>query len=239
MSDIFLSVVLPCRDQKDHIEAVVKSYAGPLEAIGRSFEVVVVPNACRDRTPEIVRSIAAGDPRIRVAENLAGGWGLSVLTGLAVARGSVLCYTNSARTDPAQVPALLELYLANEPCLAKVTREQRSAPLREVGSWLFNAEGRLLFGTHVADVNGTPKMLPRAAYERLGLFSEGDLLDLELVVKARRLGLTIVELPVRGFRRHGGRSSTNFRSAWRMYAGALRLKKALSGFPERGARVVA
>jgi len=239
MSEVFLSVVVPCRDQEDHIEAVLRSYAAPLEKTGRSFELVVVPNACRDRTPEIVRALAAGDRRIRIAENPAGGWGLSVLTGLAAARGSVLCYTNSARTDPAHVPALLGLYVANEPCLAKVSREQRSAPLREVGSWLFNVEGRLLFGTHVADVNGTPKILSRAAYEKLGLFSEGDLLDLELVVKARRLGLPIVELPVQGFRRHGGRSRTNLRSAWRMYAGALRLKKALSRFPEGDARVVA
>jgi len=134
---------------------------------------------------------------------------------------------------------LLARYLENAPCLAKVRREHRSAPLRELGSWLFNMEGRLLFGTAVADVNGTPKMFPRPTYESLGLFSGGDLLDLELVVKVRRLGMPIVELPVRGFSRHGGRSSTNLRSAWRMYTGALRLKKALSGFPEHGMRMIA
>ena len=66
MSDVFLSVVLPCRDQEDHIEAVLKSYAAPLESTGRRFELVVVPNACRDRTPEVVSRLAAADERIRV-----------------------------------------------------------------------------------------------------------------------------------------------------------------------------
>jgi glycosyltransferase involved in cell wall biosynthesis len=239
MSEVFLSVVLPCRDQEDHIEAVLESYARPLEATGRSFELVVVPNACRDRTPEIVQRRAAADPRIRVQDNPRGGWGLSVLTGLAAARGSVLCYTNSARTDPAHVVALLDLYLREAPCLAKVRREERAAPLREAGSFVFNVEGRLLFGIRGGDVNGTPKILGRDLYQKLELFSEGDLLDMELLAKVRRLGVAVVELPVPGFRRHGGRSSTNLRSAWGMYAGALRLRRALAHFRPSPARPLA
>jgi glycosyltransferase involved in cell wall biosynthesis len=225
MSEVFLSVVLPCRNQEDHIADVVRSYASPLERTGRAYELVVVPNACTDRTEAIVRSLAESDPRIRVALNPRGGWGLSVLTGLAAARGSVLCYTNSARTDPEHVVAVLGLYEKSAPCLAKARREQRGAPLREMGSWLFNLEGRLLFGIEARDVNGTPKVFSRELYRELALFSEGDLLDLELMAKVSRRRLPVVELAVRGFRRHGGRSSTGFKTAWGLYAGALKLRK--------------
>jgi dolichol-phosphate mannosyltransferase len=227
MSAPRFSVVLPCRNQADHIAGVLASYAGPLS--GRDYELVVVPNACADRTPEIVRAAAAADPRIRVIENPRGGWGLSVLTGLAAARGAILCYTNSARTDPAHVAAVLDLCAAGDPRLVKVRREKRGAPLREAGSWLFNLEGRLLFGLRVRDVNGTPKAFPRALYEDARLFSEGDLLDLELLAKLTRRGVPIVEVPVEGFRRHGGRSSTNLRTAFGLYAGALALRRALAG----------
>jgi glycosyltransferase involved in cell wall biosynthesis len=225
MSGVFLSVVLPCRNQEDHIADVLRSYAGPLQRAGRAYELVAVPNACTDRTEEIVRSLAEGDPRIRVVVNPRGGWGLSVLTGLAAARGSVLCYTNSARTDPEHVVAVLDLYEKGAPCLAKARRERRGAPLREIGSWLFNLEGRLLFGIGARDVNGTPKVFSRALYEDLRLFSEGDLLDLELMAKVSRRRLPILELPVQGFRRHGGRSSTGLRTAWGLYAGALKLRR--------------
>jgi glycosyltransferase involved in cell wall biosynthesis len=229
MSDVFLSVVLPCRNQEDHIGAVLRSYAAPLARSGRTYELVVVPNACTDRTAEVVRAVAAEDPRVRVVENPRGGWGLSVLTGLAAARGAMLCYTNSARTDPEHVTAVLDLCLGHAPCLAKARRESRGAPLREAGSWLFNLEGRLLFGIRARDVNGTPKVFPRDVYQGLDLFSEGDLLDLELMAKVSRRGLPIVELPVRGFRRHGGRSSTGLKTALGLYTGALRLKRMLAG----------
>ncbi len=226
MSAALLSVVLPCRNQEDHIAEVLRSYAAPLA--GRPYELVVVPNACTDRTPARVREAAAADPAIRVVENPRGGWGLSVLTGLAAARGSILCYTNSARTDPAHVAAVADLAVAHAPCIAKVRREQRGAPLREAGSWLYNLEGRLLFGLAARDVNGTPKAFPREVYASLGLFSEGDLLDLELLAKAQRRGIRIVELPVAGFRRHGGKSSTNLKTAFGLYTGALKLKRALA-----------
>ena len=144
-------------------------------------------------------------------------------SGLAAARGSVLCYTNSARTDPAHIPALLHVYEAHAPCVAKVRRVERAAPLRNAGSWLYNLEGRVLFGVRAGDVNGTPKILSRDLYAALDLRSPDDLLDLELMAKVTRRGIRVVELPVKGFRRHGGRSSTSLRSAWRMYLGALKL----------------
>ena len=225
MSDVFLSVVLPCRNQEDHIADVVRRYAAPLQRTQRAYELVVVPNACTDGTEAVVRSLADDDPRIRVVVNPRGGWGLSVLTGLGAARGPVLCYTNSARTDPEHVVAVLDLYLRSAPCLAKARREQRGAPLREAGSWLFNLEGRLLFGIRARDVNGTPKVFSRDLYRELALFSEGDLLDLELMAKVSRRGLPVVELPVRGFHRHGGRSSTGLKTAWGLYTGALKLRK--------------
>lgn len=233
---IDLSVILPCRNQEDHIGPVLRAYAGPLDTTGLRYELVVVPNACVDRTAAVVREVAAADPRVVVVEIPLGGWGRSVLEGLAVAKGDFLCYTNSARTDPHDIPRLLELFQAHAPCVAKVRREQRGVVLREVGSWLYNLEGRLLYGFGARDVNGTPKILGRETYERLLLSSRDDLLDLELMVKASRLGLPIVELAVPGFKRRGGRSSTNLRSAWRMYSGAVKLRRVLGPFPGSGGK---
>jgi glycosyltransferase involved in cell wall biosynthesis len=224
----YFSLVLPCRNQEDHIREVLQRYAAPLASTGLEYELIVVPNASHDGTAEVVRELARHDPRIRVQENPAGGWGLSVLTGLRVARGDVLGYTNSARTDPARVPQLLELYRQHAPCVAKVRRIKRHAPLREMGSLLYNLEGRLLFGLNITDVNGTPKIFSRVFFEQAQLTSTGDLLDLELAAQARRLGVAIVELPIAGFKRHGGRSSTTFASAWNMYAGAWKLRGALA-----------
>ena len=221
----WLSVVLPCRNQADHIGAILPQYLDSLERFGRSFELVAVPNACQDQTAEVVRRLASLDGRIRMVENAQGGWGLSVRTGLEAATGQVLCYTNSARTDPASLPEFLERFLQNPGGIVKARRFHRQAPTRALGSMLYNFEGRLLFGIASGDVNGTPKLFGRDFYRSIALRADGDLLDLELMAWARRLRTPIVELPVEGFRRHGGKSSTTLRSAWNMYAGAVALRR--------------
>ncbi|MFA6317114.1 MAG: glycosyltransferase [Elusimicrobiota bacterium] len=221
---VFFSVVLPCRNQADHIGGVLEKYIPPLDATGRAWELIVVPNACTDSTVEAADAVAARRREVRVLENPAGGWGRSVLMGLRAAVGEVLCYANSARTDPALLPGLLRLYEAHAPCVAKVVRCRRGAPLREAGSWLYNLEAHLLFGVEAPDINGTPKLFPRSFFEQASLESSGDLLDLELMVKAAALGLQVAELPVEGFSRHGGKSSTNLRTAWGLYGGALRMR---------------
>jgi glycosyltransferase involved in cell wall biosynthesis len=227
LSEPLLSVVLPCRNQADHIARVLDSYAAPLQSLDSGYELVVVPNACDDATPEIVDGLARVDPHIRAVPIRLAGWGRAVRTGLDAARGQWLCFTNSARTDPRHLAPLLALARARGEVVAKVRRRRRRAPVRELGSWLYNLEARLLFGIGVHDVNGTPKILPRSLHGRLALESVGDLLDLELLAKAHRLKVGVLEMPVEGFPRHGGRSSTGLGSAWRMYAGAFTLRRGL------------
>jgi hypothetical protein len=218
-----LSIVLPCRNQADHIGEVLPQYIAPLESLGMPFEIIAVPNASTDSTQQVVEQLALADGRIRVVANPQGGWGRSVRMGLDAARGSVLAYTNSARTNPVCFPDYVRLYAQHVPCLVKARRELRKSPLRELGSMLYNLEGHLLFGIRAQDVNGTPKVFSRELYCAGHLGESGDLLDMELMAQVVRRRIPIVEVPVQGFQRHGGKSSTTLKSAWKMYAGAVRL----------------
>jgi glycosyltransferase involved in cell wall biosynthesis len=227
--DRMISLILPCRNQADHIGALLTRYLHTLEAFGQPFELVVVPNKCSDATLTIVEDLAERDGRLRCVPNPLGGWGRSVRVGLEAARGSILAYTNAARTEPESLPSFLKLFADNPGTLVKARREQRNAPLREIGSFLYNAEAKLLFRLDCDDVNGTPKIFGADFYRDSNLTADGDLLDLELMSRAKQRGLAIREIPVAGFKRHGGKSSTTFKSAWAMYMGAVRLRFQASG----------
>jgi glycosyltransferase involved in cell wall biosynthesis len=218
-----LSVILPFRNQADHLGALVRRYLAEFRPYSWSFELVLVPNACTDASVRICRELEDADPRVRVVENPRGGWGLSVRTGLSLARGRFLCYTNSARTEPAQIPELFGRLRGRTSTLIKIVRRGRRNFLREFGSFLYNLECRALFRLGCRDVNGTPKIFPRELLDLIPLASDGDLLDVELLAGSRRRGWRILEVPVEGWKRHGGKSSTSFKSAGRMYAGALNL----------------
>jgi hypothetical protein len=218
-----LSLILPCRNQADHIGELLPRFVRALEATGLEFEVIAVPNNSRDRTQAIVENMAAREPRLRVVSSDLGGWGRAVRLGLDAARGTILAYTNAARTEPNSLPEFVSLFQKAPTTLVKARRVHRQAPMRELGSLLYNFEARVLFGIG-GDVNGTPKVFGADFYRQLPLTATGDLLDLELMSHARRRGLAIREIPVEGFKRHGGKSTTTLKSAWNMYFGALRLR---------------
>ena len=218
----FLSIILPVYFQEDHIGGILDRYLSAVESLNHRFEIITVVNGTTDRSLEICTEFMRKDDRIVALDEKDGGWGLAVRAGLEAARGEVLCYTNSARTDPHNLVALLALGIARPQSVFKASRRLRYPLARRLGSVLFNFQCRSLFDLAVWDINGTPKVLSREAMEDLDLQESGDLIDLELVVKCRTRGWQIIDVPIVSSERHGGGSTTGLRSAFRMYLGAYR-----------------
>jgi glycosyltransferase involved in cell wall biosynthesis len=60
------SVVVPVYNEEGNVEAVVARVIPVMEQIGEPFEIVFVDDGSKDRTPELLRAIAAREPRVRV-----------------------------------------------------------------------------------------------------------------------------------------------------------------------------
>jgi hypothetical protein len=218
-----LSIVLPVYNQADHIVEVVGLWRAVLK--GRPWEVLLIPNGCRDDSAKLCRAQAKKDKKVRVVELEKGGWGLAVREGLSHAKGKFVGYTNSARTDPSVLPILFEELKKGPKALVKGDRRVRENLLRRVGSLTYNLENRFLFGTKSRDVNGTPKMFAAPLLDRMELSSTGDLLDAEILAWCSRLGVPVREVPLYTWTRHGGRSTTKVMSGAKMCLGLFGLKK--------------
>jgi glycosyltransferase involved in cell wall biosynthesis len=229
-----ISIVLPIHNQGGHLRDVIEGYAGELDKLGRPHEVVLVNNACTDQSLPVSYELARERGNLQVLELAEGGWGRAVRAGLRAAEGETLCYTNSARTTP-QMLTLMLLYADAYPGIVlKANRTIRDNWRRRLGSLLYNLECRRLFGLPVWDINGTPKVFPRSFDKLLALTRDDDLIDLEFIVVCRREGYPLVEVPILATQRHGGRSTTSYRSAARMYWQAYRLSRRGVGGPQVG-----
>ena len=225
-----VTVVLPVHNQADHIGGVVSSYLAVLERLGGSFEVLLVSNGCTDASPQICRELAERHTAVRVLDLASGGWGRAVQAGIGDARGEMVCYTNTARTTPEMLALILAYAKAYPDVVIKANRKIRDSWRRRLGSLIYNLECRALFDLPTWDINGTPTVCPRRFDRLLSLSREDDLIDVELLAVCRNSDYPIVEIPILATRRHGGASTTNYRSALKMYLGALALKRGL----ERG-----
>jgi len=231
-----ISVILPVYQQADHIEQIVNGYVTALESLKYSVEIILVVNASLDGSLECCRRLEQNDARVRVLHNEQPGWGRAVRSGLSASRGRILAYTNSARTSPYILALHLMLAATNSELVIKANRRLRLPLVRRIGSVLYNVECRTLFDLPVWDVNGTPKVFNREIFEKLDLRENGDLIDLEFILRCKELGLQLLEIPIVSEVRHGGESTTNLFSAFKMYWGAFLMRYRLNNDkgPDRG-----
>lgn len=227
MNPQLVSIILPVHNQADHIAAVVEEYETALARIPAPHELLLVPNGCRDRSPQVCRALGDGRPQVRVLSPDRGGWGLAVKMGLREARGDLLCYTNSARTSAKDLILLLLYAVAHPHAVVKANRKIRESWPRRLGSLLYNLECRSLYDLSYWDINGTPKVFPREFGDLMALGREDDLIDLEFNTICRRKGYPVLEVPIFSVRRHGGNSTTTLRAAMKLYWGAYELRHTL------------
>ncbi len=166
-----------------------------------NYQLVLVGNyvdGSGDTTPDVVRELAAGDPRIvcsAVVKQGMMGWDLR--SGLALATGESLAVIDG--DGQVLVEDLVRVYrLLRERGLdlAQTYRKQRGDGVkRKLFSLGLNGLFHLLFpGVPVRDINAKPKILTRDAFERMTLQSSDWFIDAEILIEARRLGLRIGEI---------------------------------------------
>lgn len=223
-SDPDVSIVLPVYNQADHIKNIIAAYLTALDNLKYSFEILLVVNASRDGSLESCQRMEQSDSRVHVLHSEEAGWGRAVRNGLAASRGRIVGYTNSARTTSYTLAMHIMLATANPGLVVKANRRLRHPLFRRMGSILYNFQCRNLFDLPVWDINGTPKFFSREISQKLNLQENGDLIDLELIVRCKQEGVQILEVPIVSTVRHGGESTTNLASAFKMYWGVLQMR---------------
>jgi glycosyltransferase involved in cell wall biosynthesis len=201
-----LSIVLPCLNEAQAIDRVVRSAVEVGRAIAMPFEVLVVDDGSTDDTARVVEAAAAELPEVRCLRHGTNlGYGAALRTGFEHARGELVFYTDGdGQFDLRELPALLAL-VGPYDVVTGYRRMRRDGPLRLLYGAAWTALTDVLLGTGVRDVNCAFKVFPRSLVERADLRSTGALIGAELLSEARRLGLRVGEIGVTHFPRRSGR----------------------------------
>ena len=203
-----LSIVVPLHNEEENIQPLVASIFDALSADACFLELLLVDDGSRDRTAEMVRGLAAYEPRIRLVEHERNrGLGAAIRTGLNAARGDMVLYTDADLPfDFSLIPQLLTLAVGDNVVIGY--RANRGEGLRRrLLSQGYNLLCRAAFGLHVRDVNFACKLIPRSALIGMRLVSEGSFIDAELLLECRRQGLAITEYPLTYYPRTRGQST--------------------------------
>ena len=105
-----LSVVVPLYNEEDSLRPLVEQLLGQLRPLGISFELVLVDDGSRDRTPVLLQELAGTIPEL-VAVLLRRNYGQTpaMAAGFDASRGPVIVTLDGdLQNDPADIPLLLD-----------------------------------------------------------------------------------------------------------------------------------
>jgi len=175
------------------------------------YELIVVNDASSDATPRLADEAAAANPRVKVVHHPVNRkLGGSMKSGFAASTGEVIVYTDADLPfDMRELHKALRLLRQYEADMVSAYRFDRTDEglTRVIYSALYNALVRVLYGVRVRDVNFAFKVCRSRIFNDISLKSEGSFIDAELVVRAKKLGYSLVQFGVDYFPRTRGIST--------------------------------
>ncbi|MBU6401323.1 MAG: glycosyltransferase family 2 protein [Verrucomicrobia bacterium] len=202
-----LSLVIPCYNEEGSLRPLVAAIREAVEPLNLPYEVVITDDCSTDRSWEILKELAAGDPRIRV-QRFAFNCGESAASwaGLKAARGRYLATLDAdLQNDPRDLPKFLAA-LERFDCVCGTRVESRGAG----DSWVRIASSRIanwvrnrLSGEQISDAGCTYRAFRRECMGELKFF-KGMHRFLPTLFKLE--GFTVTEIPVTNHPRFAGRS---------------------------------
>src|SRR5262245_13298918 len=104
MAKIRYSVVAPCYNEEGNIHELHRRISEVMDQTGEPWELVLINDGSRDRTPELMRELHRLDPRVHYidfARNF--GHQLAVTAGMDYAQGEAVILIDSDLQDPPEL----------------------------------------------------------------------------------------------------------------------------------------
>ena len=207
-----ISVVLPAYNEEENVGPAVMEAIEIAGSIADDYEVIVVDDGSRDSTAEKVRQLAERYPQVRLVQHEVNqGYGAALYSGFTSARKELVFFTDSDRQfDLTEIKKFLPFM--NEYDLVIGYRAPRRDPfMRKLNGWGWSALVTLLFGYTSRDIDCAFKLFRREIMDRINVESRGATFSAEFLVRTKRAGYRIHEVPLAGHRPRVAGSPTGAR----------------------------
>ena len=200
------SIVIPAYNESARLGATLERVLSYVREQGWDAEVIVVNDGSRDNTAEIVKSLSAQNPALKLLENPGNrGKGYSVRNGMLHAQGRLILFSDADLSSPIEeAPKLLSALQAGADIaigsrwLKAETQTQRQPLHRQLFGRIFNLMLRISLGLHFADTQCGFKAFRRAAAQAIFPLQKIERwgFDPEILFLARKLRFKVQEIPV-------------------------------------------
>jgi polyisoprenyl-phosphate glycosyltransferase len=219
-----VSVVLPCFNERDHIELELKRIRAALEGAGLAFELICVDDGSTDGTRELLEA-TPGIRTIVLPRNQGAGTARRI--GTQQARGRVVVWTDADMTYPNEL--IPELVAELDDTYDQVVGARRSEAgtyklARVPAKWAIRKLASYLTNTDIPDLNSGLRAFKRVVAEPyLRLLPAGFSCVTTITLAFLSNGHPVKYVPIDYFKRAGRSKFHPFKDAYNYIIQVLRM----------------
>jgi len=222
---LLYSVVIPAYNEERNIVPTIRSLATELRAAEIPFEIVVVNDNSKDRTPEVVMEAQTEFPEVRLVHNVPpGGLGRAVRFGLKNFKGDIVAIVMADLSDnPKDVVTCYRKIEEGYDCafgsrFIPGSVVSQYPPIKLFFNRLGNTMIRLMFMTRHNDLTNAFKAYRRHVIESIGpLHACHFNITIEMSLSALIRQYNIATFPISWSGRTWGQSNLHIRVMTRRY----------------------
>ena len=203
-----LTVILPAHNEAENLPIVVPEVLAALPEFCDEYEVIVVDDGSRDGTRQVLDSLSAKHPNLRIERHESNrGYGAALATGFRNSTCEFVMFMDSDRQFRIADLDLLSPFVGKFDVVAGFRKERNDPLHRRVFAEVFNVTVRMLFGVHLRDIDCAFKVFRGDQIRSLELSAPGALINTEIQAKLRRIGATVEQVGVNHYPRVAGRAT--------------------------------
>jgi len=201
-----LSLVIPAYNEENRILETLKAYYKFFNIkLKKDFEIIIVPNNCKDNTLKVTQKFAKNKKNIKIINiPYYVGKGGAVMKGFEIAEGDYVGFVDADKsTSPKNFFKLYEHKDNYEGVIAsRKIKRARVIPKRswhqDLSSFLFNRVVNLLFNLKFKDTQCGAKLFSKKTTKILTkkYIETGWIFDVDLLYLCKKNKLKILEYPI-------------------------------------------
>ncbi len=199
-----VSIIIPVHNEGPIIEGSIRELRARFQKVGRSFEIIIAENGSTDETVALAEELCDTFANVRLLRSPEPNYGAALRAGIEAARGQYVCCDEIDICDVDFHRRALELLVGDDGGFDLVVgskvmpgaRDRRPFG-RRAATRIINGMLRLTLGFRGTDTHGL-KAFRRAALLPVvrQCVVDRDMFASELVIRAERTGLRLVEIPL-------------------------------------------
>lgn len=219
----YLSVVVPVFEEEDNVPRLCGDLVDSLEALGRSFEVIVVDDGSRDDTFNRLSAVVAYDERVKVVRLRRNfGQTAAMAAGFDHASGEVIVpMDGDLQNDPSDIARLIAKIDEGYDVVSGWRRNRKDDFVRRLPSRLANRLIGRVTGVRLHDYGCTLKAYRAEVVREMRLYGE---MHRFLPALAYQAGARITEVEVSHRARVAGRSKYGLGRTFKVFLDLLTVK---------------